>query len=65
MLKILSRQVNSSSVQLSAVKILNYLVNDMLDYAQLSSGKFRKLGTEFNLVDSVNEIMNVMRFKAD
>ena len=36
--RILVRQENSSNVQMSAVKVLSFLVNDMLDYAQLSAG---------------------------
>lgn len=36
----------------------------MLDYAQLSAGKFRKNFTRFNLVDSVSDIIDVMEFKA-
>lgn len=37
----------------------------MLDYAQLSAGQFRKFINRFNLVDSVDEIISIMRFKAD
>ena len=36
----------------------------MLDYAQLSAGKFRKNYTRFNLVESVCDIIDVMDFKA-
>lgn len=52
-------------MQVSAIRILNFLVNDMLDYAQLSAGQFRKFITKFNLIDSVSDIVNIMRFKAD
>ena len=55
----------STNVQLSSVKILGSLVNDMLDYAQLSVGQFRKIITNFNLKECVNEIINIMKFKAD
>lgn len=58
------RQVQSTGIQNSAVKILNILVNDMLDYAQLSSGKFRKAYSRLNLVESVSEIVEVMNYKA-
>ena len=40
---VLRRQEKSSNVQNSGVKILNYLINDMLDYASMSSGKFRTI----------------------
>ena len=58
------RQIQSTAIQNSAVKILNILVNDMLDYAQLSSGKFRKNYTRINLVDSISEIIEVLNYKA-
>ena len=63
--RILNRQENSSMVQFSAVKILSYLVNDMLDYAQLSAGQFRKFQCIFNLPDAINEIVQVMNYKAE
>ena len=39
---ILQRQKKAAKVQMSAVKIINFLVNDMLDYALMQSGQFRK-----------------------
>ena len=59
------RQEESTNIQNSGVKILNFLVNDMLDYAQLSAGNFRKSITEFNLLESIHEVIEVMRYKAD
>ena len=49
----------------SATKILGNLINDMLDYAQLSAGNFRKLMKNFNLIESVEDVIKIMRFKAD
>ena len=46
------------------MKILTHIVNDMLDYAQLSAGQFRKLYSKFNVRNSINEIIDVMAFKA-
>ena len=37
----------------------------MLDYAQLSSGQFRKFFKKFNLIESVKDIVNIMKYKAD
>ena len=37
----------------------------MLDYAQLSAGQFRKTYKRFNLFDSVTDVVNIMRFKAE
>ena len=61
---ILTRQEESTNIQLSAVKILNFLVNDMLDYAQFSAGQFRKFITKFNLNEAVTEIFNILHYKA-
>ena len=55
----------STSLQFSATKILNFLINDMLDYAQLSSGQFRKFFKKFNVVDSVEDVVSIMKFKAE
>lgn len=49
---------------MSAVKLLNILVNDMLDYAQLKAGQFRKNFARLNLKDTVSDIMDVMDYKA-
>ena len=52
-------------MQSSASKILGLLINDMLDYAQLSAGQFRKFIKQFNLYESIEDIVRIMRFKAD
>ena len=49
---------------MSSEKILSFLVNDILDYAQISAGKFRKMFTEFNLKECVEEVILIMNFKA-
>ena len=36
--KIASQHIESTSLQRSASKILSFIINDMLDYAQLSAG---------------------------
>ena len=37
----------------------------MLDYAQLSAGQFRKLQCIISLPKTVNEIIDIMNFKAN
>ena len=37
----------------------------MLDYAQISAGQFRKTFKKFDLVKSVDDIVKIMKFKAD
>lgn len=63
--KLLARQIKSVRIQMSSERILCFLVNDILDYAQINAGKFRKLYVQFNLKESIEEIMLIMKFKAD
>ena len=49
---------------MSSERILNFLVNDILDFAQMRSGKFRKSVQTFNVMESVDEIVDVLNFKA-
>ena len=37
----------------------------MLDYAQLSAGRFRKFLRRFDLIKSINETVGIMKFKAN
>ena len=39
--------------------MIQYQVQDMLDYSQINQGKFRKNIKEFDLEKSIVEIMNV------
>lgn len=36
---------------------MEFLVQDLLDYAQMKVGKFRKNITEFNIRDTIEQIM--------
>ena len=50
---------------MSSAKILNFLVNDILDFAQMRSGKFRKDCFNFKLNEAIDEIVSIEQFKAD
>ena len=52
-------------MQSSSTKILNFLVNDMLDFAQMRSGKFRKNIYNFDLKEAINEIVSIQMMKAE
>ena len=41
------------------------LVNDILDFAQVKDGKFRKNLEIFDLKESVEEIIAVQKYKAE
>ena len=47
-----------------STKCLVFVVNDMLDLGQLTSSKFRKVITKFNVKTSIEEIISVLDFKA-
>lgn len=44
---------------------MSFLVQDILDYAQINAGKFRKIFSKFNLKDSIEEILLIMKYKAE
>jgi signal transduction histidine kinase len=50
---------------MSASKILNFLVNDILDFSQLRFGIFRKDIFNFNIKDSIEEIVHIQQDKAE
>ena len=52
-------------IQMSSSNILNFLVNDILDFAQVKDGKFRKNLQVFDLKESVEEIIAVQKYKAE
>lgn len=58
-------QLESTKMQMSSSKILNFLVNDILDFSQLKSGKFRKDNSNFNIKEAVEEIVQIQKEKAE
>ena len=49
----------------SSTKLLNLSVHDMLSLAQIESSKFRKIVSVFDIRESVKEVMEIQREKAD
>ena len=49
----------------SSEKILEFLVNDILDFAQFRAGKFRKNFQNFCLKKSIEEVVKIQQYKAD
>ena len=52
-------------VQISSTKILMFLVNDILDFAQIKANKFRKECINFNIKVGIEEIISILQYKAD
>ena len=46
-------------VQQSSASLMNFLVQDLLDFAQIKAGKFRKNIKEFNIRDAIEEVMSI------
>ena len=55
----------SSKIQDSSANIMSFLVDDLLDYAQLNAGKFRKVEKSFNLSEAIQEIVDIQTDKAE
>lgn len=50
---------------MSSEQLMSFLVNDILDYAKISAGKFFKYCHKFDIKHSVDEILLIMKNKAD
>ena len=44
---------------------MTFIVQDLLDYAQIKAGKFRKNISTFDIRESVEKVMCIQRKKAD
>ena len=49
----------------ASTKMLAFVVNDMLTFAQISKGKFRKNCGRFDIREAVEEILLIQREKAE
>ena len=49
----------------SSEKILNFLVKDILDFAYLKQGKFRKNIQNFNILECIQEIVSIQQYKSE
>ena len=41
------------------------MVNDILDFAQLSQGRFRQYNCSFNLIQAFDDVLNIQKYKAE
>lgn len=44
--------------------MMGFLVDDLLDFAQINAGKFRKVCKEFDLREAVDEMISIQQEKA-
>ena len=59
LLYVVDESLQCLSVQDSSSKLLNYFVHDILSFAQISGGKFRKDVSTFNIKEAINEIVSI------
>ena len=45
--------------------MLNFLVSDILDFALLKQGEFRKKISNFDMLECIKEIVNILKYKSD
>ena len=41
------------------------MIQDLLDYSQINQGKFRKNMTNFNIIDTLKEVISIRHMNAD
>lgn len=63
--KLHNEQMDSININMSSSKILNFLVNDILDFSQLKYGIFRKDVFNFNIKDTIEEIIQIQQEKSE
>ena len=49
---------------MSSEKLISFLIEDFLDLSQLRNGKFRRLDTTFAINKPIEEVINILSFKA-
>ena len=55
--KITKQLEQGLNVQESAASLMEFLVQDLLDYAQIKNNKFRKNLTKFNIKEAINQVV--------
>ena len=48
-------------VQESSANLMSFLIQDLLDFAQIRAGKFRKNFKQFNIRDAIEQVMCIQR----
>jgi len=52
-------------VQVSSAKMMEFLVQDLLDFAQIKSGNFRCNIAPFDVRETTEKVMSILRRKAE
>ena len=62
--EVLDMITQSYKIQDSSSNLMSFLVDDLLDFAQLNNGKFRKVAKEFDLKEAIREVVEIQKEKA-
>lgn len=62
--EILEMITQSYKIQDSSSNLMSFLVDDLLDFAQINNGKFRKVCKEFDLREAIEEVVQIQQQKA-
>ncbi len=49
----------STKIQESSANIMNFLVDDLLDFSQINAGKFRSVVSTFNVKEAIEEVLAI------
>ena len=59
-LSILEQLNEGKEIQQNAAYVMNFMVQDLLDYAQIKAGKFRQNYQNFDIREAVKKVMSVL-----
>lgn len=51
-------------IQSCSAELMNFVIQDFLDYSQIKAGKFRAKLDEFDVRQAVEKVMDIQRHKA-
>ena len=49
----------SNGIQDSSTNMMGFLVDDLLDFAQINAGKFRSVVTSFDIKSAIDEMISI------
>ena len=64
MLEIQSKMLESNQIFDSSTNIMKYLIQDLLDYAQIKAGKFNQKVKQFDVKQAIYDVVEIQKHKA-
>lgn len=61
---IIQKLKEGKKIQDASSSLMEFLIQDLLDYAQIKAGKFRKNVQSFNIRNAIEKVMCIQRKKA-